>query len=118
MTRVSPIIQAITTEKSSAEQSKGKYTFLVKRNSNKVEIKNAIKAIYGADVDTVRVAVIHSKSRLVKGRYEWIKRPTYKKAIVTLKGKATIDPSKPGTKPGEAKKAPKKTESKKKVATK
>lgn len=103
----SPIIQTIITEKSSLAQSKGRYTFLVKREANKVEIKKAIETSYGAPVKRVQTSIVPNKYRLLKGRYNWAKRPAYKKAIVTLKGKATIDPNKVGE--AKAKKEPKKS---------
>lgn len=97
MKTASPIIQTIITEKSAARQAEGTYAFLVEKNANKIEIKKAIKEIYGADVEKVATMVIPSKSRILKGRYSWKKRPAFKKAIVTLKGKTTIDPNKIGT---------------------
>lgn len=94
----STIIQSVTTEKSSKEQEKGKYTFVVSRTATKIDIKNAVKTLYGADVDTVRTMLVPSKTRYIKGRYLWAKRPVHKKAIITLKGKQSIDPSKIGAK--------------------
>lgn len=90
----STIIKSHTTEKSSDAQSKGKYSFLVSRDATKVDIKNAIREIYGADAATVRTMIAPKKTRLLKNRYVYAKRPVLKKAIVTLKGKATIDPNK------------------------
>ncbi|MEK7672523.1 MAG: 50S ribosomal protein L23 [Patescibacteria group bacterium] len=90
----SAIIQAITTEKSSFAQGKGKYTFMVQKTSTKIEVKQAIKELYGAEVATVRTMLTAPKKRTIKGKYEWTKRPVMKKAIVTLKGGKTIDPSK------------------------
>lgn len=89
-----PIIQAITTEKSSLEQSIGKYTFLVQKNATKIDIKRAIKEIYGVDAKEVKISIVPKKIRVLKGKFEWAKRPSYKKATVTLKGKKTIDPNK------------------------
>lgn len=89
------IIRSVLTEKSSNSQaSTGQYTFVVAKNASKIDIKNAVKEIYGADVEKVQTIVTPRKTRLVKGKYEWIKRPNYKKAIITLKGKKTIDPNK------------------------
>jgi len=83
----------VVTEKSSQAQEKNKYTFLVSREATKTEVKKAIKAIFGVDVDTVRTIVTPKKKRLVKG-HEIVKRPNYKKALVTLKNGKTIDPNK------------------------
>lgn len=98
MKNYSTIIQSVLTEKSSREQENGKYTFVVSKEATKIDVKNAVKAIYGADVATVRTMILPKKTRYIKGRYLWNKRPVHKKAIVTLKGKQTIDPSKVSTK--------------------
>lgn len=107
----SPIIQTIITEKSSAKQADGTYTFLVRKDANKIEIKNAIRDLYGAEVKKIRTMLVSKKTRLVKGIYKWAKRPAYKKALVTLKAKTTIDPNKIGAEKKEKKKTakPKKT---------
>jgi large subunit ribosomal protein L23 len=94
MTNYSSIIQPIVTEKSSIVQSQGKYVFLVKNNATKVEIKNAIKAIYGVEVEKVATSILPKKTRLIRRGRELTKRPVLKKAIITLKGKKTIDPNK------------------------
>jgi len=88
------IIKAIVTEKSSRAQEKGKYTFLIKRTATKIDVKNAIKVLYGADVVEVRTIIAPKKTRILKGKYVWDKRPVMKKAIVKLKDKQTIDPNK------------------------
>ncbi len=98
MKNYSTIIQSVLTEKSSRGQEKGQYSFVVNRTATKIDIKNAIKAIYGADVQAVRTMLVPKKTRYIKGRYLWAKRPVYKKAIVTLKGKQSIDPSKVSSK--------------------
>lgn len=90
----STIIKSVVTEKSSRAQEAGKYTFIVGLTATKIDVKAAIKAIFGVEVDTVRTIVSPKKKRIVKGKYELIKRPNFKKALVTLKGKKTIDPNK------------------------
>lgn len=90
----SPIIETLITEKSSLAQSHGKYSFIVKKTATKIDIKNAIKQIYGVDAKSVRILIAPKKIRMLKNKYAWAKRPVIKKAIVTLKGKKTIDPNK------------------------
>ncbi|MBU1151384.1 50S ribosomal protein L23 [Patescibacteria group bacterium] len=85
------IIKAIMTEKSSRAQEKGKYTFMIKRDASKTDVKNAVKEIYGAEVATVRTALVPKKVRLVGRGKSLTKRSYHKKAIVTLKGGKTID---------------------------
>lgn len=102
MKNFSTIIQSIVTEKASLGQSKGRYTFMVKRDATKIDIKNAIKAIFNAEVKSVKVIIAPKKIRLLRGRYQWAKRPVIKKAIVKLKNNVTIDPNK--VSPAKAKK--------------
>ena len=90
----STIIRSVVTEKSSSQQAAGQYTFVVSKGATKIDIKNAVKAIYGVDVEDVKTSIMPKKTRMLKGKYEWVKRPVFKKAIVTLKGKKTIDPNK------------------------
>lgn len=89
-----PIIQPIITEKSSRIQEGKRYTFLVKRTSSKIEIKQAIKEIYGVDAETIKTMILPSKVRMVGRGRALTKRPVYKKAIVTIKGNKSIDPNK------------------------
>lgn len=90
----SPIIESLITEKSSEAQSRGKYSFRVTRDATKIDIKNAVKKLYGMDVKSVNIMISPKKTRLLKGKYEWAKRPCFKKAVVTLKAKKTMDPNK------------------------
>ena len=80
----------IITEKSNdLLENENKYTFKVALDANKVEIKQAIEAIYKVkvlDINTVRVL---PKRRRV-GKYEGY-RPAYKKAIVKLAKDDKID---------------------------
>lgn len=90
----STIIRSIVTEKSSKAQEKGSYTFLISKKATKVDVKNAIKEMFGVDVAKVTTSITPSKVRMIKGKYELVKRAKFKKAMVTLKGKQSIDPNK------------------------
>lgn len=79
----------LVSEKSSSSQAEGKYTFWVDRASNKIEIKKAVKEIYG--VDAIKVHVLNAKGKKRRLRYHEGKRPDRKKAIVTLKEGQTIE---------------------------
>lgn len=84
----------LITEKASALSEKaGKYTFLVEKKANKVEIKKAVEKMYGVNVEEVNTAVIASKpknrntkTRIISGR-----KSSYKKAIVKVAKGETID---------------------------
>jgi large subunit ribosomal protein L23 len=90
----STIIRPLTTEKSSAQQANGQYLFQVNRAATKIDVKHAVKAIYGVDADKVRIIIAPSKKRMISRGKEWTKRPVMKKALVTMKDKKTIDPNK------------------------
>jgi len=85
------LIAPVVTEKSSHAQSKSKYTFRVKVSATKVEIAQAVTKAYGVDVTGVNIIPVHKKQRLVGRGRVITKRPSSKKAIVTIKAKQTID---------------------------
>lgn len=73
-------------EKSIASEARGVYTFVVKQEVTKVDVKNAIKTIYGVMPASVRIMNTEGK-RKQRGRIRG-KRQDWKKAVVTLpKGK-------------------------------
>ena len=80
----------IITEKSNdLLEKENKYTFKVALEANKVEIKQAIEAIYGVKVlDIATIRVLPKRRRV--GKYEGF-RPAYKKAIVKLAKDEKID---------------------------
>ena len=81
MNQYRTIIRPVITEKASNQQAKGQYTFVVKKDATKVDVKHAIKALYGVDVETVRTSILPSKTRLIARGRELKKRPVTKKAI-------------------------------------
>ena len=83
----------LVTEKLTALNEVGKYAFEVDKKANKVEIKKAIEKTYGVTVE--KVATIRTQGKL-KQRYTKSgavagRRPSMKKAIVTLKEGEVID---------------------------
>lgn len=90
----SPIIETLVTEKSSLAQSRGKYSFIVTKDATKIDIKRAIRELYGVEAQDVNIMIAPKKVRMLKNKYPWAKRPVMKKAVVTLKGKKTLDPNK------------------------
>ena len=88
------IIRPIVTEKMTAQGEKeGRYGFVVDKNSNKLQIKQAVEKEYNVTVTGVRTMIVRGKNRtrytkslILKGR-----TPSYKKAIVTLKEGEAID---------------------------
>lgn len=81
----------VVTEKSSTAQANGKYTFRVHSDATKVEIGQAVKMAYGVDIDSVNIIPVLKKTRRAGRGLIITKRPAFKKAIVTVKDKQTID---------------------------
>ena len=84
----------LITEKASALSEKsGKYTFLVEKKANKVEIKKAVEKMYGVNVEEVNTLIIASKpkNRNTKTRVISGRKGSYKKAIVKVAAGETID---------------------------
>lgn len=80
----------VVTEKSSMlQEANNQYTFLVERNSNKIEIKKAIETKFGVNVIKVNTTNYTGKSARV-GKF-FGKKSDYKKAIVTLVKGETLD---------------------------
>ncbi|MEZ4983470.1 MAG: 50S ribosomal protein L23 [Saprospiraceae bacterium] len=88
------LIKPVITEKAEKlSESLGKYSFVVDRSANKVEIGKAVEAMYGVNVAAVNTAVIpgKTKSRTTKSGILRGRKPAYKKAIVTLAKGEEID---------------------------
>ncbi|MEA1974942.1 MAG: 50S ribosomal protein L23 [Bacillota bacterium] len=76
------IIKPIVTEASMANIEVNKYTFKVRKDVNKTEIKKAIEELFSVDVVKVNTLMVKGKVKRL-GRTEG-RRPNWKKAIVTL----------------------------------
>jgi large subunit ribosomal protein L23 len=83
----------LVTEKVSALNEKGKYGFIVDTDANKVEIRNAVEKQYGVNVEKVNTMVVmgKKKTRYTKAGVLAGRKPSYKKAIVTLAAGEVID---------------------------
>jgi len=88
------ILKPIITEKMTQMGEKlNRYGFLVDRKANKLEIKQAIKDLYGVDIASVNTLVFSgkNKSRFTKTGIISGRTSAYKKAIVTLAKGESID---------------------------
>lgn len=88
------LVKPIITEKMTIEGEKNsKYAFIVDRNANKIEIKDAVEATYDVTVNSVNTMVHPGKKkvRYTKTGIQSGSTGTYKKAIVTLKDGDMID---------------------------
>lgn len=83
----------IVTEKTAYQSSKlGQYVFEVDYGATKAQIKEAVEVLFDVSVTRVNVIVNPAKrSRRARSRRVLIRRPAYKKAIVTLAPGDTID---------------------------
>lgn len=88
------LLKPIITEKMTAQvDDLNRYGFIVEKNANKLQIKNAVEELYGVSVESVntmryagKTKTRYSKTGVVRG-----KASSYKKAIVTLVEGETID---------------------------
>jgi len=88
------LVRPIITEKMTQQGEKlNRYGFIVHRKANKIQIKKAVKEMYGVeivDVNTMnypgKVKSRYTKSGFISGRTN-----AFKKAIITLAEGETID---------------------------
>ena len=85
------IKRPVTTEKSTNLQQFNQYSFIVSKNSNSFEIKDAIEMIFKVKVNKVNTSILRGKGKTFKGQFGF--RKNTKRAIVTLNEGSTIDPS-------------------------
>lgn len=88
------IIKPIITEKmTSRGENLNQYGFVVHKHSNKLQIKKAVEDLYGVEVLSVNTMNYRGKStmRYTKGGVINGKKPSLKKAIVTLAEGEVID---------------------------
>jgi large subunit ribosomal protein L23 len=84
------ILEPLTTEKTTrSRHASNEVAFVVARDANKIEIRNAVRELFDVDVVTVRTVRVPGKVKRL-GRSEG-RRPGYKKAIVKLKEGQTIE---------------------------
>jgi large subunit ribosomal protein L23 len=88
------LIKPILTEKANAQQDTlRRYAFKVAKKANKLEIKKAIESFYGVTVTKVNTSVSpgKNKSRFTKAGVISGRKPSYKKAYVTVAEGENID---------------------------
>ena len=88
------LIKPILSEKANKQAEKtNRYTFVVDRKANKLEIKTAVELFYGVQVEEVNTLVMPSKlkSKYTKAGYIVGRKPAKKKAVVTVAKGDTID---------------------------
>lgn len=88
------LIKPIVTEKmTNLGTDLNRYGFVVHKNANKIQIKQAVEKMYGVSVEAVNTIRYggKAKSRFTKSGVVTGKTKSYKKAIVTLAEGEMID---------------------------
>lgn len=88
------IKRPVITEKMTAISEKlNKFAFIVDKNANKIQIKDAVEKLYNVNVVAVNTMNYEGKkkSRYTKSGVVTGRRAAFKKAVVTLKEGDTID---------------------------
>ncbi len=84
------LIAPVITEKGTVLQEKhNQYLFRVAPRANKIQVREAVEKIFKVHVTGVRTVTVHGKMRRL-GRSQG-RKPSWKKAIVTLKEGETIE---------------------------
>ncbi|ULQ59314.1 50S ribosomal protein L23 [Brucepastera parasyntrophica] len=88
MTAESILIAPILTEKTNELRSQGKYVFKVHPSANKIQIKNAVHALFNVKVINCTVINVYGKVKRTRNRPGLTS--SWKKAIVKLAPGETI----------------------------
>jgi large subunit ribosomal protein L23 len=78
------IVRPVDTEKTRFQSAEGQYTFEVNYHANKVQVKRAVEEIFDVEVVAVRTMIVPAKTSSRRGRRWMVRRPAWKKAIVTV----------------------------------
>jgi large subunit ribosomal protein L23 len=88
------LIKPVISEKvNKATEKFNRFYFIVDKKANKLEIKKAVEDFYGVTVAEVNTMVMpgKNKTRFTKAGFISGRKPSYKKAVVTLAEGETID---------------------------
>jgi large subunit ribosomal protein L23 len=82
----------LVTEKSNYQSSKlNQYAFEVAPKATKTQVKDAVETIFDVTVESVNIINTPAKrGRRARSRRLMVRRPGYKKALVTLKAGQTL----------------------------
>lgn len=88
------LIKPLITEKAEMlSEDNGKYSFIVAKKANKIEIKKAVEEAYQVTVESVNTMIMpaKAKSRSTRSGILQGRKPAFKKAIITLSEGEEID---------------------------
>ena len=83
------VLAPILSEKSYAGTVTGKYTFRVHQDAHKLQVRQAVEALFEVNVERVNIVKVQAKPKrrgAIKGT-----KPGWKKAIVQLRAGQTIE---------------------------
>lgn len=83
------IIAPVVSEKSYGLLDENKYTFIVRPDANKTQIKQAVEAVFGVKVTNVNT--LNRQGKRKRTRFGYGKRKDTKRAIVSLAEGERID---------------------------
>ena len=87
------LVRPLVTEKSSYQSgSLNQYSFVIAKHATKTMVKDAVEQLF--DVDVVRVNVVNApakRGRRARSRRLLVRRPGFKKAIITLAAGQTLE---------------------------
>ncbi|MHB1535408.1 MAG: 50S ribosomal protein L23 [Acidimicrobiales bacterium] len=78
------ILRPVVSEKSYALLDQGVYTFVVRPDANKIEIRHAVEEIFAVNVVKVNTLNRPGKRKRNRKKQTFGKRPDTKRALVTL----------------------------------
>jgi large subunit ribosomal protein L23 len=85
------ILRPVVSEKSYGLLDGGAYTFIVHPDANKIEIREAVEAIFNVRVSKVNTLNRKGKRKRNRRSFTFGKRADTKRAVVTLVGDDRID---------------------------
>ena len=88
------LIKPVISEKvNKATEKFNRFYFIVDKKANKLEIKKAVEDFYGVTVAEVNTMVVpgKNKTRFTKAGFISGRKPSYKKAVITLAEGESID---------------------------
>ncbi|MBI4437869.1 50S ribosomal protein L23 [Candidatus Uhrbacteria bacterium] len=83
------IVRPLVTEKAAILSSGNTYVFVVRKDANRIQVRSAIKEMYG--ITPVRVNIQNVPGKWVRFGRSQGKRSDWKKALVTLPAGKTIN---------------------------
>jgi large subunit ribosomal protein L23 len=88
------LIKPVITEKAeNLSETRNQYTFIVDKTANKIEIKKEVEKLYNVNVVAVNTNRMPGKIKMkgTKSGYQVGRKPSYKKAVITIETGEVLD---------------------------